>query len=118
MGLPAPNVATHCFYGLAPMSFIYDSDFPDAAPTVIYGDGDYRINKPSSETCLRWANSGYPFNRTVFQGVNHSSIMTDRAVLESIANIVGVSVNGAFPISALKTLHLAVIMLVIVAVMM
>ena len=121
MGWPAPNVATYCFYGLGvptPMSFTYGSVFPNAAPTVTYGDGDNAVNKPSSEVCLRWANSGYPFKRTVFQGVDHSRITTDKAVLESIANIVGVSVNSGSPISALKAHHLAVIMLVIVTVMM
>ena len=118
MEWPAPNVPTYCFYGLGvptPMSFMYEDVFPDAGPTVMFGDGDDSVNKPSSEVCLRWANSGYPFNRTVFQDVDHTQIVSDRAVLESIASIVGApAIDGALPISALKTLHLAVISLAMI----
>ena len=94
MEYPAPNVSTYCFYGLGvdtPMSLIYESQacFPDSQPKIIYGDGDKEVNKQSSEVCLRWANSGYQFNRTVFPNVTHHEIYTNTAVLRAIANIVG-----------------------------
>ena len=93
---PAPNVPTYCFYGLGiptPMTHVYSSDFPDAKPMVITDDGDNTINKPSSEICLRWQSNGYPFKRTVFQGIDHGAIVRDNSVLETIANIVGVPVD-------------------------
>ena len=93
---PSPNVSTYCFYGLGiptPMTYVYRSNFPDAVPSVITDDGDNTINKPSSEICLRWQNSGYPFKRTVFQGIDHSAIIRDKDVLETIASIVGVQVT-------------------------
>ena len=116
MSWPAPNVPTYCFYGLGvptPLSFIYGDVFPDAGPTVVTGDGDASVNKPSSEVCLRWANSGYPFNRTVFPGVAHTMIYSDRAVLDSIASIVGVSASATFPISTVKVVHLVLMVLAV-----
>ncbi len=93
---PPPNVPTYCFYGLGiptAMTYVYRSDFPDAEPSVVTDDGDNTINKPSSEICLRWENSSYPFKRTVFQGIDHGAIVRDKGVLETIASIVGVPVN-------------------------
>ena len=75
------------------MTYVYRSNFPDAVPSVITDDGDNTINKPSSEICLRWQSSGYPFKRTVFQGIDHGAIVRDKDVLETIASIVGVPVN-------------------------
>ena len=46
------------------------------------------INKPSSKICLRWQNSGYSVKRTVFQGIDHGTIVRDKDVLETIASIV------------------------------
>ena len=113
---PAPNVSTYCFYGLGvdtPMTFIYDDGFPNSQPTVIPGDGDNSVNRPSSEICLQWANSGYPFNRTIFQGVNHSAILTDASVLRAIEDIVAIdgSVNGALPLplSSIKVMYCALL---------
>ena len=106
---PAPNVPTYCFYGLGvdtPMTFVYNDSFPSTQPTVIFGDGDNAVNRPSSEICLQWANSGYPFNRTVFQGVNHSAILTDVSVLQAIENVVTLSVNGALPLQIVKAVYI------------
>ena len=93
---PAPNVPTYCFYGLGiptPKTYVYGSKFPDAQPTIITDDGDSTVNKPSSEICLRWQKNGYPFKRTVFQGIDHGAIVQDKSVLETIASIVGTPVN-------------------------
>ena len=90
----APNVATYCFYGLGvptPMRFNYGNIFPDAAPTVDYGNGDGYINKPSSELCLRWRSNDHYFNRTVFPGIDHTQITSNYSVLEAIGDIVGAS---------------------------
>ena len=94
-----------------------DDGFPDTQPTVINGDGDDAVNKPSSEVCLRWANSGYTFNRTVFQGVSHSGILADRSVLQAIGSIVGAPanpINGAQPLSVLKPFHYVWMLLFVV----
>lgn len=91
IGTAAPNVSTYCFYGLGiptPLTYVYGDDFLDAQPTFINGEGDGTVNKESLEACLPWANSGYPFNRTVFQGVDHFSILTDKAALQAIGSIV------------------------------
>ena len=117
MGFPAPNVPTYCFYGLGvptPMSFIYDNGFPDAQPTVVEGDGDNSVNRPSSEVCLRWANSGYPFNRTVFPGVDHGAILAHRPVLQAIGGIARAPmdpINGAYPLPSLKAVHYIMVVL-------
>ena len=103
---PAPNVSTYCFYGVGvdtPMTFIYDDGFPNTPPTVIPGDGDNAVNTPSSEICLQWANSGYPFKRTVFPGVDHGAILTDASVLQAIEDIV--TINGAPPLPTVKAMY-------------
>ena len=87
-----PNVPTYCFYGLGfptAETYVYDDEFPDSQPTILFGDGDITVNKQSLEVCLRWADSGYPFNRTVFYGLNHFTIATDIAVIEALRDIVG-----------------------------
>ena len=95
--LAAPNVSTYCFYGLGiptPMTSVYSGDeFPDAQPTFILGEGDGVVNKQSLDACLPWASSGYFFNRTVFQGVDHLSIITDKAVLQAIGSVVRAPVD-------------------------
>ena len=109
---PAPNVPTYCFYGLGVPTletFVYDDGFPDAQPiSVINGDGDGSVNKASAEICLRWANSGYLFNNTVFPGVNHSEFISNKAVLESIAAIVGAPID---PINNHGITHIATVQL-------
>ena len=95
--VPAPNVPTHCIYGLGfptPLSFVYGEGFPDERPQVVYGDGDSVVNKESLETCLRWTESGYPLNNTVFHGIaSHDTSVTDIEVLQLIASIVGAPVD-------------------------
>lgn len=90
----APNVSTYCFYGLGhptPLRFVYDKGFPNTTPEVINGDGDNTVNKKSSEICLQWASSGYPFKRTIFHDTDHLGIVSDESVLQTIASIVGSS---------------------------
>ena len=117
--LPAPNVSTYCFYGLGfptPIKFIYGSDFPNAQPTIINGDGDYSVNKEGLEVCLRWANGNYPFNRTVFQDIDHSAIVVDKLVLQTIGSIVGAPVdpiNGAPPLAILKLQYILMLLFMI-----
>ena len=104
---PAPNVPTYCFYGLGvptPMSFIYGNGFPIdngiTRPTIVNGDGDNAVNRRGLEVCLQWADGGFPFNRTVFQGIDHDAIVRDELVLQAIGGIVGASVdpiNGVSP---------------------
>ena len=46
------------------------------------------------------SDSGFPFNRTVFQGIDHDAIVRDELVLQAIGGIVGASVdpiNGVSP---------------------
>ena len=97
MEWPAPNVPTYCFYGLGhptPMTFVYHgTEFPNAQPTVLNGDGDGTVNQQSSEVCLRWADSSYPFKRTIFHRVEHVAIVSDTSVLQAIGTIVGAPVN-------------------------
>ena len=94
---PAPNVSTFCFYGVGLKTdevFVYDDGFPNDVPTrLIKGDGDGTVNLPSSEVCLRWANSGYPFNRTTFEGVEHLAIVSNVTILKTIGSIVGAPVD-------------------------
>ena len=111
---PGPNVPTYssCFYGLGvdtPTTFIYDGGFPNSPPTVIPGDGDNAVNRPSSEICLQWANSAYPFNRTVFQGVGHIAILSDAAVLRAIEDIV--TISGALPMPRVKAVYYVLMMI-------
>ena len=73
---------------------MYGEGFPDERPQVVYGDGDSVVNKESLETCLRWTDSGYPLNNTVFHGIaSHDTSVTDIEVLQLIASIVGATVD-------------------------
>ena len=109
LNFPAPNVSTYCFYGLGfptPLTFVYDDGFPNTQPTVVFGDGDVSANKESLEVCLRWANSGYPFNRTVFPGVDHVNIISNEAVLQAMGQIVGAPADPINSASQQAILHL------------
>ena len=89
---PAPNVSTYCFYAIGdptPERFVYETEFPDTQPKVTNGNGDNTINQKISEICQQWAHSGYPFKRTVVHGTDHRGIVSDKAVLETIAGLVG-----------------------------
>ena len=112
LNFPAPNVSTYCFYGLGvptPLTYIYDDGFPNTQPTIAFGDGDALVNKESLDICLRWADSGYPFNRTIFPGIDHSNIISDETVLRAIGQIVGAPVdpimNSASQLRVLHTLY-------------
>ena len=92
---PAPNVSTHCFYGIGlptPQNFVYSESFPEGAmsdPQILMGDGDGTVNLPSSEICLRWQSSRFLFQTETFPGVNHHEMITNDAVLQKIGKIVG-----------------------------
>ena len=99
---PAPNVPTHCFYGVdvsTPESFRYSQSFPRGAirdPEIIMGDGDGTVNIRSSEVCLQWANGRSTFKSKTFSGVDHLSIVQDEEVLNEIGSIVGATAKEAW----------------------
>ena len=119
LDFPAPNVSTYCFYGLGlptPLSYIYNGSYADTQPTTVFGDGDISVNKESLEVCQNWADSGYPFNRTVFPGVNHVEIISHEAVLNAIGEVVEAPVdrmNSAPQLSALCSLSGLMIVVVL-----
>ncbi len=96
---PAPNVPTHCFYGVGvptPLKFTYSKDLTPSSsvglkPTVINGDGDGSVNTISSRVCHRWSSmpSRYSFRYKTYNKVTHSGIMSDSQVLKDIGKIVG-----------------------------
>ena len=97
---PAPNVPTYCFYGLefpTPETVVYGNGLSETATSILYGDGDNIANKASLEVCQQWADSGYPFNRTVFENIDHNNVTTADVILKAIGRIVGASeesING------------------------
>ena len=117
INFPAPNVSTYCFYGLGfptELTAVYNSSFPNAQPTILYGEGDGLVNKQSLEVCLRWANSGYQFNRTIFPGLDHFTITTE-AVLQAVGRIVGAPVNpinGVSPLATIQPIYLFVVIFI------
>ena len=92
---PAPNVPTHCLYGVGvdtPLSYRYTESFPDGVdgdPVVTMGDGDGTVNRQSEEVCLQWANSGKPFSSKTFGGVGHIDMVKNEAVIREVGRIVG-----------------------------
>ena len=116
---PAPNVSTFCFYGLGFPTrerYVYDDGFPATQPTVINGEGDQAANKANLEVCLRWANSEYPFNRTVFPGVSHGGILSDPTVLRSVGMVVGapadpINNNGATQLTSMTLMFYAMLLI-------
>ena len=93
---PSPNVPTYCFYGLGFPTMetaVYGDGFLILNQLLYFGEGDGIINKASLEVCQQWANSGYPLNRTIFQGYDHFNITYDIAILESIRDIIGAPVD-------------------------
>ncbi len=90
---PNPNVPTYCYYGVdvpTPSKFIYKEDFSPGVSTsglshrVVNGDGDGVVNIESLAVCRRWLGVVVK----PFSGVDHMAILTDKAVLDSIASIV------------------------------
>ena len=119
INFPAPNVSTYCFYGLGfptQLTDVYDDGFPGTQPTILYGEGDGVVNKESLEVCSRWANSGYPFNRTVFPGLDHFTITTDEAVLQAISRIVGAPVDPINGVSPLATIQPVLYLFVVICI--
>ena len=96
----APNVPTHCFYGLDPdnnntaETLIYESAyFPNRRPTSkLNGLGDTVVNVQISELCQQWANQSATFNYRTYN-VTHSEIVTDPIVLAAIGKVVGASTD-------------------------
>ena len=93
---PAPNVPTHCFYGVGvdtPESFRYKRTFypwgTRGDPQVTMGDGDGIVNTLSSEVCLQWRDSDYTFESETFEEVDHLNIIQNEAVLTKVGQIVG-----------------------------
>ena len=76
------------------------------------GDGDEVVNIESLEVCQNWADSGYPFNRTVFPGVNHFEIISNEAVLKAIGEVIEDQMNSAGRLSALTSLSGLMIVMV------
>ena len=95
-GWIAPNVPTHCFYGLfpdknnTPESFIYATEgFPNSNPTLTrMGLGDTLVNVQISEICLRWMSQSANFTSRTFETA-HLPMVSDTDVLAAIAEIVG-----------------------------
>ena len=91
---PSPNVPVHCFYGgnlTTPEAFHYDLGFPASKiVNITSGYGDDTVNLQSSEVCLRWSNQLAPFTSRVFPFVGHLQMTTDQAILNAIAEIVGI----------------------------
>ena len=95
-GWIAPNVPTHCFYGLfpntsnTPEAFIYAADgFPNNKPTTVrMGFGDTVVNAQISEICLQWMNQPTGFTSRTFE-TRHIEMISDANVLAAIGDIVG-----------------------------
>ena len=94
---PSPGVPTHCFYGIGvgtPVNFVYDNGFPNANPTsVTCGNGDGSITLDSSRICLQWAGSNVSFTSRTFEGTTHVGMVSNKTVLEALAEIVGAPIN-------------------------
>ena len=71
------------------------------------------VNRQSLETCLHWADSGYPFNSTVFQSIaSHATAASDEEVLQLIGSVVGAPVdpiNSECPLHACTALNIIII---------
>ena len=91
---PSPNVPVHCFYGVnlaTPKVFHYGlAGSSSPLLNITSGDGDNVVNLRSSEVCLRWSNQSAPFTSRVFPLVGHMQMATNQAVLNAIAEIVGI----------------------------
>ena len=125
-GWPAPNVPTHCFYGLfpgrnnTPETFIYAAEgFPNNEPTsVLNGLGDTTVNARISEICLRWMNQSANFTSRTFE-VSHFDMASDASVLAAIGQVVGAPVDPTSPSGGISPSNIAtlVIGLVLLAVL-
>ena len=103
-GWIAPNVSTHCFYGLfpntnnTPEAFIYAADgFPNNKPTTVrMGFGDTVVNAQISEICLQWMNQSAGFTSRTFETA-HRQMVSDVNILAAIGDIVGAPRDPSSP---------------------
>ena len=92
----APNVPTYCYYGVGvptPERFYYGRDLDDSITQplmTINGDGDGTVNLVSSQVCHRWTGMRQGFQLKQYDGVSHIAIVSERRVLDDIAQIVEV----------------------------
>ena len=76
------------------INFVYENGFPNANPTsVTCGNGDGSITLDSSRICLQWAGSNVSFTSRTFQGTTHVGMVSNKTVLEALAEIVGAPIN-------------------------
>lgn len=86
-----PNVPTYCFFGVGlptVESFHYGSDF-GTLKDIDFGDGDGAVNRISSEVCLRWSTQDAHFESKEFKFAGHITMLSNLAILNEIAEIVG-----------------------------
>ncbi len=100
-----PNVPTYCYYGKkekkTPERLMYiDTWFnkimrerkdpiQNVKPKIKYGDGDGTVNIDSLRACNTEWSGRKGFKSKEFDSVDHRGILSNKAVLEDIANIVG-----------------------------
>lgn len=91
--LQPPFVETHTLYGVdlkTPAGFVYkkESDFPDAQPAVLYGDGDGTVNKRSLLGYQRWlGKQKQPIYFKEFSGVEHVATLKHPDVIAYILSL-------------------------------
>lgn len=95
----APGVDVVCMYSLGvdtPISFKYGSSF-DADPEITNGDGDGTVNDFSLKLCERWMDAGAQTRSARvlrFNGIQHSDMLTDGAVLAELQKELGLSASA------------------------
>ena len=88
--LPAPQVATYCFYGTKvdtpeTIQYVYTSN----TATVLEGDGDGTVNRRSAEVCLKWGTAQQQkFESKEFKQIDYTSIVKNEDVLNTIDTVV------------------------------
>jgi len=88
-----PNVEVYCLHGFGidtMETLAYrESNFPDRAPKITYGDGDGTVNTKSLRGCLKWL--GKQSQKIFYQNftkVDHMLIMSDAKVIDYLKSIV------------------------------
>lgn len=88
--LKAPQVELHCLYGVGlktPEKFLFskEKDFPDAQPSVVYGDGDGTVNVRSlrGHTFFQGQQS-QPIYVKEFSGVEHVATLKYQPIIDYI----------------------------------
>ena len=91
--LKPPEVELHCLYGVGlktPESFVYtkESQWPDAQPSVIYGDGDGTVNLRSMHGYKRWiGKQKEPISFQEFPGAEHVATLKHPGVINYISQL-------------------------------